>query len=107
MMSHPCGWKPLVGERCPAAAHIGIVEQGQAVGRIRFRRCCQERADEPFKDAPLSENASTFVSRNLALALPPPSCFANLNALSLSPGIRLLRLSVGVFTPSLIAHASE
>src|ERR1700678_3229420 len=34
MMSHPFRWKPLVGERCPAAAHIGIVEQGQAVRRV-------------------------------------------------------------------------
>jgi hypothetical protein len=56
MMSHPFRWKPLVGERCPAATHIGIVEQGQAAVRPTFGTRGKKLADELLNDTPFSKN---------------------------------------------------
>src|ERR1700733_8384418 len=109
MTSHPFRWKPLVGERCPAAAHIGIVKQRQAACESAFGTRGQKLADELFNDAPFSKNPLRLrVPLTLGLALPCPSGFANLNAFALSPGALRLRLrSVGVFAPALIPHARQ
>jgi hypothetical protein len=84
------------------------VELGQAALQIPRGQAVRSWLTSSQRRALLKKPIWTFLSATLALALPSPSGFANLNALALSPGaLRIWLRSVRVFAPALISDAGE